>query len=48
MQDLILFLIVYIIGYICFVVMVLVLGKPFFSLFTKGELAENGCLALSK
>lgn len=48
MQDVILFLIVFIIGYICFVVIVLVLGKLFFPFFTKEELAEKGRLALSK
>jgi ABC-type transporter Mla subunit MlaD len=48
MENVILFLIVFIMGYICFVVIVLVLGKLFFPFFTNEELAEKRRLALLK
>jgi hypothetical protein len=37
MNDVILFLIVFIIGYICFMSIVLLIGKLFFPFFTKEE-----------
>ena len=48
MSDVIFFLFVFIIGYICFIGIVLVLGKLFFPFYTKEELAKKRHLALTK
>ncbi len=48
MENVILFLFVFIIGYICFIGMAVVLGKLFFPFYTKEELAKKRHLALSK
>jgi hypothetical protein len=48
MSDVILFLFVFIIGYICFIGIVILARRLFFPFFTKDQLARNRRLALSK
>lgn len=48
MNDVILFLFVFIIGYICFIGILILARRLFFPFFTKGELARNQRLMLSK
>ncbi len=48
MNDVILFLFVFIIGYLCFLGIILSARRLFFPFFTKDEMARNKRLALSK
>jgi hypothetical protein len=48
MKDVIIFSIVFVIGYLCFMSIVLVLRRIFFPFIIKEEMTKRGHLALSK